>query len=82
MATRLEQWSKEEVRAVIHFLHVRHVSVAKIHSHLVEVYREEVMSCQSVVKRCSGFKSGQVGTMDESSGRQATISTPKNKACI
>ena len=65
MATRLGEWYKEEVRAVIHFLHARHVSVAEIHSHLVDVYGEEVMRYQSVVKRCSDLKSGQVGTMDE-----------------
>jgi hypothetical protein len=44
MATRLEQWYKEEVRAVIRFLNARHVSAAEIHRQLVEVYGEEVMS--------------------------------------
>jgi hypothetical protein len=46
MATRLEQWSKEEVRSVIRFLNARHVSAAEIHRQLVEVYGEEVMSRQ------------------------------------
>ena len=37
MVTRLEQWSQEEIRAVICFLYARHVSAAEIHRQLVEV---------------------------------------------
>lgn len=37
MAFRLEQWSQEEIRAVIRFLYARHVSAAEIHRQLVEV---------------------------------------------
>jgi hypothetical protein len=63
-------------------LQARHVSVDEIHSHLVDVYGEKVMRRQIVVKRCSDLKSGQVGIMDERSGRPTTVSTPKNKAHI
>jgi uncharacterized protein YktA (UPF0223 family) len=57
MATRREQWSKDEVRAVIRFLNARHVSAAGI-CQLVEVYGEEVMSRQSVAKWYAHFKAG------------------------
>jgi len=33
-ASRLLHWSQEEMRAVIRFLHARHVSVAEIHRQL------------------------------------------------
>jgi TRAP-type uncharacterized transport system substrate-binding protein len=82
MATRLEEGYKEGVHAVIHFLHARHVSVAEIHSHLVDVCGEEIMRRQSAVKRCSDLKSGQVGTTNDGSGRPTTVSTPKKKARI
>jgi len=80
--TRLEQWSKEKVCTVIHFLCARHVSVAEIHLQLIIVYGEEVMSWQSVAKWSSDLKSGQGGTVDnEKSGLLMKASTPENKAC-
>jgi hypothetical protein len=83
MATRREQWSKEEVLAVIRFLNARHVSAAEIHRQLVEVYGEEVMNRQSVAKWCAQFKAGRVGTTDnERSGRPTTASTPENKVRV
>jgi hypothetical protein len=82
MATCREQWSKEEVHVVIRFLNARYVSAAEIRQ-LVEVYWEEVMSCQSVAKWCSHFRAGRVGTTDNGiSGRPTTASTPENKACV
>jgi len=42
-ATRLVRWSQENIRAVIRFLHVRHVSAAEIHRQLVDVYGEEAI---------------------------------------
>lgn len=75
MATRLEQWPKEEVRSVIRFLDVGRISAAEIRRQLVDVYGE-VTSCQSVAKWRSDFKSGRVGTMDnEGSGRPKTTLT-------
>jgi hypothetical protein len=83
MATRREQWSKEEVHVVIRFLNARYVSAAEIHRQLVEVYWEEVMSCQSVAKWCAHFRAGRVGTTDNGiSGRPTTASTPENKARV
>ena len=82
MVTWREQWSKEKVCTVIHFLHARHVSTAEIHFQLVKVYREEVMHWQSVAKWISDLKSDKVGTVDnEKSGRLMTASTAENKAC-
>lgn len=63
MAIGLEQCSKEEVHAVICFLHARHVFAAEIDHQLVEVYREEVTSHQSVAKWYSDFRCGELGTM-------------------
>jgi hypothetical protein len=57
MSTRLEQWSKQEVRSVIRFLDAGHVPTADIRRSLVDVYGEEVMSCESVAKWLSDFKS-------------------------
>jgi hypothetical protein len=37
MATRREQWSKEEVHAVIRFFNARNVSAAEIYRQLAEV---------------------------------------------
>lgn len=42
---------------VIRYLHAGHVSAAKIHRHLVEVYGEGVMSHQRVTKWCKDLKS-------------------------
>ena len=79
MATRLEQWSKEEVHTVIRFLHARHVSAAKIHHQLIDIYGEEVKSCRIVVQMCSHFKCGRNWTRDnERSGRLTRVSTPQN----
>lgn len=41
------------VRAVINFFRARHVSVAEVHSHLLDILGEKFTRCQSVVKRCS-----------------------------
>ena len=82
MVTRLEQWSKEKVCTVIHFLQARYVSAAESHLQLVKVYGEEVMHWQSVAKWSSDLKSDQVGTIDnEKSGRLMTASTSENNAC-
>lgn len=73
MATRLEQWSKEEVCSIICFLDAGHVSAAEIRRQLVDVCGEEVTSCQSVAIWPSDFKSCLVWTMDnERSGRPTT----------
>jgi hypothetical protein len=82
MATRLEKQSKEEVRAVIHFLHVRHVSVAMVRRYLVDVYGKEVTSHRSVAKMCSDFRRGPVGqrTMTEVADGQQQA-PPEQSAC-
>jgi len=63
MATLLVRRSQEQIRAVIRFLHARHVSAAEVHRQLVEVYGDEAMSRQSVANWCSDFKSGQIGRL-------------------
>jgi hypothetical protein len=82
MVTRLEQWSKEKVCTVIHFLHAKHCFTSRDSSSASQSLGEEVMHWQSVAKWSSDLKSDQVGTVDnEKSGRPMTASTPENKAC-
>jgi hypothetical protein len=83
MVTRLEKQSKEVVCVVIHFLHARHISAAKVHCRLVDIYGKEVTSCRSVAKLCSDFKCGRVGTTDnDRSGRPTTASAPRTKCML
>lgn len=75
MATRLEQWSQEEIRAVICFLYARHVSAAEIHRQPIKVYGTEARNRQSAAKWCSDFKSGRFGQTEKSK-------QPQNKAHV
>ena len=71
------------VYAVIHFLRARHVSAAKVHRQLVDIYQKEVTSCRSVARMCSNFKCGRVGTTDnEGSGRPTAASTRRTKCVL
>lgn len=79
MATRLELWSKEEIRAVIRFLNAKHVSPSEIHRQLVEVYGGHVMSKPHVYKWCKTFDNGKQHTRDENrSGRPRSSTTDEN----
>lgn len=64
-------------------MYARHVSAVEIHRRLVEFYGEEVMSRQSVAKRCSDFKSHQAGQriMREVADRQQQA-PPRKKARV
>ena len=55
MATPINSWSSDEVRAVIRFLNAKHVSPTEIHTQLVEVYGEHVMTKCHVYKWCKKF---------------------------
>jgi hypothetical protein len=50
MATISETWSCKEVRSVIRFLWVTHVSPIEIHRQLIEVYGNGIMGAQHVRK--------------------------------
>jgi hypothetical protein len=50
VANRLEQWSKNEVSAVIRRSNARNMSAAEIHRQLLEVYGEDDVSLLSVAK--------------------------------
>jgi hypothetical protein len=51
-----------------------HDSAAEIRRQLVDVYGKEVMSCQSMAKWRSDFKSGRAGTMDNGGSGRHNIS--------
>jgi hypothetical protein len=57
MATVLEEWTKENVHSVIHFLWAKKV---EIQCELVTVYGGNVMAVQYVHKWCRESNSGQV----------------------
>ncbi|GFY00558.1 histone-lysine N-methyltransferase SETMAR [Trichonephila clavipes] len=59
MARRIGNWSCSEVRAVIRFLRAKNESASAIHSQIMEVYGEEVMSRQHAMKGCHSFQSGR-----------------------
>ncbi|KAJ4427135.1 hypothetical protein ANN_24751 [Periplaneta americana] len=83
MVDRLEQWSKQEVCAVIRFLNAKMMSVVEIHRQLVDVYGKGVMSCQSVAKWCTKFRTGRVTTVDcVRSGRSTIVGMAENKIDI
>ena len=79
MATPLNSWSSDEVRAVIRFLNAKHVSPTEIHTQLVEVYGEHVMTKCHVYKWCKKFSEGRESICDEPrSGRPRSSTTDAN----
>ena len=72
MATLIFQWSKEEIRGVIRFLHAKSTPPSKIHSELVSVYGEDVMSLKQVIFWCNEFQQGRSSLQD----RQRTGRSP------
>src|SRR5215469_4145370 len=79
MATPLNYWSSDVVRAVIRFLNAKHVSPTEIHIQLVEVYGKNVMTKCSVFKWCKKFDEGRNSICDESrSGRPKSSTTDEN----
>ncbi|GLG97066.1 hypothetical protein R5R35_009330 [Gryllus longicercus] len=65
MATRLETWSKLEVRSVVRFLTAKGLSPTEIHKELVAVYGEAVMSRKQVSVWSNAFKHGRVNLEDK-----------------
>lgn len=83
MSARLDQWNKQEVRAVIRFLNAKNLSAAEIHRQLVDVYGEDVMTRQSVAKWCVHFRAGRVIMEDsERRGRPTTANTANNRTLV
>jgi hypothetical protein len=64
MATILEEWTKDDVHSVVHFLWAKK---AEIHCELLiaTVNGGNVMALQCVHKWCREFDSGQVNVKDE-----------------
>jgi hypothetical protein len=54
IATRVEWWSRNVVRAVIQFLNARNALVTEICDQPVEVY-DDVMNQRSIANWCVGF---------------------------
>jgi hypothetical protein len=74
MVTIWEEWTKEDVHSVVHFLWAKKV---EIHCELVTVYGGNVMEVQCVHKWCREFDSGQVNVKDEKrSGRPSMSAEP------
>jgi hypothetical protein len=64
-----------EIDAVIHFLHARNMSAAKIHYELFTIYDQNVMSEGTVRQWCRMFKYGQTDVHNkEQSGRPTAVS--------
>jgi len=79
MATPLTVWSSDEVRAVIRFLNAKHVSPSNIHTQLVQVYGENVISKCNVYEWCKKFSKGRDNIFDEPrSGRPRHSTTDEN----
>lgn len=65
MASKLETWSKLEVRSVVRFLTAKGLAPAEIHKELVMVYGDGVMSRKQVSVWSSAFKHGRVNLEDK-----------------
>src|SRR5215470_4845567 len=60
----LQTWCKEELRAVIRYEWANGLSPSKIHTKLVAVYGDSVMSVQIVRRWCNLFAEGRVDIFD------------------
>ena len=79
MATPLNSWSKEEVRAVIRFLNAKKVAPGEIHDQLREVYGDNVISKSRVYEWCKFFNQGRLSIGDDARiGRPRTSTTDEN----
>ncbi|GBO27296.1 hypothetical protein AVEN_6847-1 [Araneus ventricosus] len=62
------------VRSVIWFLNAKNVDAAEIHSQLVEIYGENVMTVGMVRKWIRQFNDGRINVHDEArSGRPSVV---------
>ncbi|GFS10875.1 histone-lysine N-methyltransferase SETMAR [Elysia marginata] len=64
MAAHLETWSKEEIRAVIHFLNAKSLNPTEIHKELQRLYGEHVISRTQVYHWCNLFEGGHSDLTD------------------
>ena len=79
MATHLETWSKEEIRAVIRFLNAYRLNPSEIHNELESVYGEGVLSRSRVYHWCSLFKMGHSDLADDPGrGRSSSATSEDN----
>jgi hypothetical protein len=54
-----------KIRAVIHFLHAKHMNTAEIHCELCVVYGQNIMSEGTVRQWCRMFRDGQTNVHNE-----------------
>jgi histone-lysine N-methyltransferase SETMAR len=81
--TKLETWSREEVRGVIRFLWAKHVCPVEIHRQLMEVCGDGVMSVQHVRKWCGEFENSRTNIHnDDRTDRPSTSRTDVNAARV
>ncbi|GFR98556.1 histone-lysine N-methyltransferase SETMAR [Elysia marginata] len=80
MATHLETWSKEEIRAVIRFLNAKSLNPTEIlPKELQSVYGEHVVSRTQVYHWCNLFEAGHSDLTDwEGRGRLITATSEDN----
>jgi hypothetical protein len=65
MCPAIDNPSSCEIRAVIHFLHTKNISVVVVHCELYMVYGQNVMSEKTVRQWRRMFKDGQTIIHDE-----------------
>lgn len=81
-AKRLENWSLLEVRPIIRFLWAKNVSTSEIHGPIVEVYGEEAMRSQHVVKLCCSFQSGRKDVENRNMAGSGRLSSSQQKYIV
>ena len=79
MATHLETWSKEEIRAVIRFLNAKGLNPTDIHKDLQSVYGEHVISRTQVYHWCSLFQTGHSELKDSAGRGRSSSATSEDK---
>ncbi|GFR99913.1 histone-lysine N-methyltransferase SETMAR [Elysia marginata] len=83
MASPFKDWSKLEVRAVVHFLFSKGIRPSEIHKQRAETYREGTMSRSRVQQWCTWFGEGRTSLDDESkSGRPKTTINEENTTLV
>ncbi|GFX85191.1 hypothetical protein TNCV_1647381 [Trichonephila clavipes] len=79
MARRLGNLSRFEVRAVIRLLWAKNVSTSEILSQIEELFGEEAMSRQHVVKWCHSFQSGRQDVENHNIARSGWQSSSRHE---
>jgi len=76
MATRIENPTHCEIRAVIRFLQAKNIQPADIHRQVCQVYGEGAMSDSMVRRWCRQFESGRDNLHDDKPSGRPSVVTP------